>query len=89
MKYGHTGWAGKALTDADRLEIIRTAAPEGTSVYFYGVRPPMPAGLGKPVRPGWYSACITQYPTKWYAEASSPIEAFRSALGAFRGEVAA
>ena len=80
MTYDGTGWSLRAMTSDDRREVAATPAPEGTKVYFFGVRPPRPAMGGKPAQDGWYSASITRYPDKWYAEASTPIAAFRLAL---------
>ena len=89
MEHDGTGWARRALTAADRAEIGATPAPAGTSVYFFGLVPPLPALNGRPAQAGLYSASITLYPRKWHAKASTPIAAFRLALAAFREEEAA
>ena len=88
MKHDGTGWAQRALTDADRAEITATPVPDGIAVYFYGVKPPRPATANRPAEKGWYSASITRWPSKWHAEGSSPIEAYRKALARFEEEEA-
>ena len=89
MRWDGTGWARRAVTDQDRAEIAATPAPDGTAVYFYGIRLARAPFAGRPAQAGCYSAVITRYPSKWYEEAETPIAAFRLALAAMREEAVA
>lgn len=78
MRHTITPWPRRALTPDERAEIA--AHPSPARATFYGVRPPMPAGLGRPARPGWYRVVVTLDGVDVIVEGASPIGAWREAV---------